>query len=692
MTIDSGLHLPTLLRRDSLCRLKLTKEFNIAVEKLNMLHVALISLVGTGRPEFALDQLQMLLNKYPEFLPGHFVHAVAMLSSWSAPMSRTAKIIREYYMEEAIGIIMRLQSIQHSQQKTHKEMNDDISQDDTSRSTFILNAETIKYEGERSREADYLYQLEKLYFMNAFAIGGVNARTLALMACFVVVRSFSTFGRGMQNLGLRQGDSIGRARRLFDRAKDVSAQRESEGVSLKLEVFRNIFECTHESIIRHRKIFHDLHEVADDTSTPTKPVQADLEFFRCGEMLLVSGYLVPAKDKEAVKSKINNPNMIKWTSSRCPLTMRPLVLLPAEVLKVYEQGVYFMMKSLGRTEIEVRQKPKWKLLSEYVMQGIRIHSCGRSRSTMTRNNNNFNMQSVVRLSLPCIEYARLERNDIRDEQHCAKLLQRAFRGFQGRALWKRLHMRIVEQRRQKESFVENFEKMKNLRDWRHAKLALIQSNVKGWYLRRVMGRRQGAAVVIQCMARKCQAKQRVNQERKRRNGGPEVIEMIRRGTEVSGVKMMVVIYRCGMNYKIVGHDIMGGNQYQGFVYQSQVIKLLEQYNNQFSGSGWELQQAQIKPWQHPRVAEMLLGAISLTTNVTAITNDLAKGILGRKSEFIFVPKARATGRGIGGKPRERILTDEKECFIQFQKLQAVTALRAEREEKKKLRQIANKYF
>ena len=131
-----------------------------------------------------------------------------------------------------------------------------------------------------------------------------------------------------------------------------------------------------------------------------------------------------------------------------------------------------------------------------------------------------------------------------------------------------------------------------------------------------MSRKQKASVVIQCMARRFQAKQRVAQERIRRNGGPEVIEMTRRGTEVSGVKLMVVIYRCGLNYKIVGHDIMGGSQYQGFMYEPEIVQLIEDHNGQFPGTSWAMQQARIKPWQHVRVADMLLQIISLTTNVT----------------------------------------------------------------------------
>mmetsp|Transcript_28803 Transcript_28803/g.48582 ORF Transcript_28803/g.48582 Transcript_28803/m.48582 type:complete len:892 (+) Transcript_28803:25-2700(+) len=697
---ESNLHLPRLLRT-SLQGCEPSAQERCAEERWNMLHTALCSLVGTARPEFAVDQSLLLLHKYPDFLPGHFVHAVGMLSCWCAPASRSARVIREYYMEEAVAIVLRLQAIQLAERKAYTDRHGlPEHTKDSPYCTLIMNADVVPYEDSGAREVDCLFQLEKMYFSNGFATGGVCTRTLSLMASFVMVRSFSSFGSGMQNLGPRQGDAIGRARRLFDRAKKSSAILESEGTSLRLDVFRNLFECTHESIMCHRKVCHDLHEEGEADVANKKPVQTDLEFYRCGEMLMVRGYIVLAKEKVKSRGKSpsgrreGNSNEAKWTPSKCNVTLRPLVLLPHEAQKVYEQGVVFTMKSLGKSEMDVRQKPKWKLLSEYVMQGIRVHSCGRGRVDPLQQvgDNKLNMQSVVRLSLPCIEYARQERNDIRVEQYCAKLLQRAFRGFQGRALWKRLHMRVLEQKRQKEAFRENFEKMKNLRDWRYSRLALIQSNVKGWYLRRVMWRKQKASVVIQCMVRKYQAKTRVAQERLRRNGGPEVIEMMRRGTEISGVKLMVVIYRCGLNYKIIGHDVMGGSQYQGFVYQPEIVKLIEDYNSQFPGTNWAAQQARIKPWQHIRVAEMLLQITSLTTSVASVTQELGKGNLGRRAEMIFVPKAKALGPGIGGKPRGRILADEKDFIVQFEKLQAVAALKAERAEKIKQRQIANKAY
>lgn len=158
-----------------------------------------------------------------------------------------------------MALVLRLQQMQLSELQAYDERHGLPKHDkDSPYCTLILNSDVVPYEKKNVRETDYLFQLEKMYFSNGLETGGICTRTLSLMASFVMVRSFSSFGSGMQSLGLRQGDAIGRARRLFDRAKEKSPPREAEGIDLRLDVFHNLFECRHESIIRHRKVFHDL--------------------------------------------------------------------------------------------------------------------------------------------------------------------------------------------------------------------------------------------------------------------------------------------------------------------------------------------------------------------------------------------------------------------------------------------------
>jgi hypothetical protein len=87
-----------------------------------------------------------------------------------------------------------------------------------------------------------------------------------------------------------------------------------------------------------------------------------------------------------------------------------------------------------------------------------------------------------------------------------------------------------------------------------------------------------ASVVIQCCARSRIARRRVDEERLRAKGGPRVTEMIRRPQVVSGRTMTLVVYRCGVSFKLVGFDLINGLKYEGFVYQPEVMDLLKEHN------------------------------------------------------------------------------------------------------------------
>jgi hypothetical protein len=109
-------------------------------------------------------------------------------------------------------------------------------------------------------------------------------------------------------------------------------------------------------------------------------------------------------------------------------------------------------------------------------------------------------------------------------------------------------------------------------------------HARGWIHRRKLKIMHKASTIIQCLARCRQARLRVVRERKRRNGGPEVVEMLRRGACISGFKLTVVVYRCGGSYKIVGHDLMNSCQYIGFIYEPEVQRILGAYNSEIQVS------------------------------------------------------------------------------------------------------------
>jgi hypothetical protein len=229
-----------------------------------------------------------------------------------------------------------------------------------------------------------------------------------------------------------KGDGIGRARRLLDNARDKSSYRDGEGVQLRSVVLENLFESAHESILKQRLAFRDLIEDYEGLPDAAKrTISVDLECFRCGEMLLVKGGVVPPR-KSLSKSKhdvsgpednspspvdfeeLRKANKLKWTSDGS-LTVRPMLLLPPEAAHVYEVAVVYFIKALGQSELDIRNKPKWKLVSEYVVQAVRLASCGAARrpdltATQKQNERALSIVSNVRLILPFVEYRRQERN------------------------------------------------------------------------------------------------------------------------------------------------------------------------------------------------------------------------------------------------------------------------------------------
>ena len=104
---------------------------------------------------------------------------------------------------------------------------------------------------------------------------------------------------------------------------------------------------------------------------------------------------------------------------------------------------------------------------------------------------------------------------------------------------------------------------------------------RGWLVRRKFRHMNYAATKIQCLARCRQALLKVQRERKRKTAGPEVIEMLRRVVTISHHTLTIVVYRCGGSYKFIGHDLINSRRYVGFVYEPEILLILEEYNKQY---------------------------------------------------------------------------------------------------------------
>lgn len=121
---------------------------------------------------------------------------------------------------------------------------------------------------------------------------------------------------------------------------------------------------------------------------------------------------------------------------------------------------------------------------------------------------------------------------------------------------------------------------------------------RGYLARKHLRQQHRAATIIQSQARVKIARLFMARERARKVEGPAVIEMLRKTMTISSIPMILVVYRCGSSFKVVGNDIVNNRQYVGYIHEPEVRQLLEQYNSKIKGTTRQELSQQIQLWQH----------------------------------------------------------------------------------------------
>ena len=183
--------------------------------------------------------------------------------------------------------------------------------------------------------------------------------------------------------------------------------------------------------------------------------------------------------------------------------------------------------------------------------------------------------AIPRLVLPLLEYRHAERNADQMEDFSVRRLQRAFWGFLGRARFRRLKLRLLEGQRQRRQTRVVQEAYAALRARRRALCVLVQAVTRGYNWRRQLVVLKHSALLCQTKFRMYRAQLWLAAEKRRRSLGPEVHEMFRKGIVISGRTLVLIIYRCGTNYKMMGEDLVNNLRYQGNAYTQDVSSLLE---------------------------------------------------------------------------------------------------------------------
>ena len=223
-------------------------------------------------------------------------------------------------------------------------------------------------------------------------------------------------------------------------------------------------------------------------------------------------------------------------------------------------------------------------------------------------------------------------------------MQRAYRGFLGRALWRRLSKRKLARMHQNDVTKRKVKVLEERRRGRYLLASRIQAMIRGYFWRKRLKIMKISAVTCQRSYRGYKGRVRVKALIRRRLLGAPVIEMIRRGIILEGLRITLVIHRCGLNYKLCGQDLINNCEYHGNVWQQEIDAFLEEYNKQFTGTTRVELQRRVMPWQHPRVAELIAEHISLTTKITTVTTQLGATSKSSEKQLVFMDKAE--GRGI----------------------------------------------
>ncbi|KAJ1395548.1 hypothetical protein B484DRAFT_268146, partial [Ochromonadaceae sp. CCMP2298] len=239
--------------------------------------------------------------------------------------------------------------------------------------------------------------------------------------------------------------------------------------------------------------------------------------------------------------------------------------------------------------------------------------------------------------------------------HCTQLLQRAYRGFQGRAKFRRLQWKRAEYSRLQGHTHARRAQLGALQEWRGQRLVQLQRLYRGWLWRKMLRRLKQSALTMQCAFRVLRAKNRARAEVRRRSEGAPVFPMLGagRGVHLGGAQFTLQILRCGHNYRLLGVDALRGCTYEGSVHAPEALGLIRAHNQAVAEAAAEAaavavraggshphahshssHSSPIMPWQHERVVELLIGNLGLVPSLQPVTSLMG----GNRQQYVLVAR------------------------------------------------------
>ena len=221
--------------------------------------------------------------------------------------------------------------------------------------------------------------------------------------------------------------------------------------------------------------------------------------------------------------------------------------------------------------------------------------------------------------------------------------------------------------------------MEDVRIYRKKMVTKMQVAVKAWIWRRLIRKMRAAATVIQCAFRVFSARLLTAAERRRRDMGPEVLEMLRKSVKIGKLSFTVVVYRCGLNYRLAGFDLIRNRIYEGNVFQQEIERLLDNYNSKLKGSKYQVEHEKIRPHNYHRVSEFLVDHLGIAKMMPNATTDLGALTPGDSKEVLVMKeKSTADMPSIADiKNLNRLLKDTAPVVDTYKRILAAQARRAE---------------
>jgi len=634
----------------------------------NWLECVLFNLLGVNRRDFALDIATELVRRFPSFRLGRFLLMCVLFLTWTC--SGNNQHVREDYLEELIGILghnktsftidrvqttLRLSSSQqHSEEVLLEDALKSIDGDIKAMPREIVADKTSNFEST-------LEEIEFMYFRNAFVRHGKSSVALSSMAACVLMRLHPAFfGEDPEENKIHRL-VVARARKLLVRSKMVNTASLAESNS-RIEIFEGLFAQPHRVVetqhITFKRCcmfgFDGFKQLHKQTQLNLKDsLSANVEVVQCGPNVLViraSFENLPISDQELQNIRKRNHDVEedtemapKWHINyeddgrvvRTKYHIRPVVLQSNELRHLTELAIESHAKANNISEEESRQSGVTRVLSLFLLEKVRLVTC-RSRMVFSQEQHEL---CSLRLALPVLDYTRREKNNLRTTDYSIKMMQRVFRGFRGKSRYRRLYTRSKEIRRQGMLLYKKRQDLLELRQERCKLAGKIQAKVRRFLWRRLMKKLHRSALYIQCCFRQKFARKVVAEKRRRRDMGPEVVEMLRRGITVGASTFTLIIYRCGDNYRMAGHDAVNNAMYEGSLHRPEVIRLIEDHNKciQHGGPQAHLKgQQRIYIYNYYRIAELIASRLGLATAMSAVTTPLGAIPPGQK-RLILVP-------------------------------------------------------